>query len=320
MNVLDLCAGIGGLSLGLRAATDCRTVAYVEREAYAAAVLVSQMEAGALDAAPVWSDLRTFPAQEFRGCVDIITAGFPCQPHSLAGKRLGTADHRWLFDDIADIIYEVAPGIVFLENVPGLANTGLDRVLGSLASLGFDAEWGVFSAAEVGAPHWRKRLFILAAHAERAELWQQPRRCSGKSGAGEARPRVNGEEGIVANADRRRLKELEERNGEPSTGDQGKLGHDAERCGVGNANQSGPSLRQGKPNNSRAEQQAIERASWWATKSKVGRVADGFPGRVDQLRALGNAVVSATVSLAWMTLYGRQRARSTDTTHGPDAS
>ncbi len=160
--VLSLCAGIGGLDLGLRLACGARTVCYVEREAYACAVLVARMEEGALDAAPIWFDLLTFDGRPWAGAVDIVAAGFPCQPFSVAGAQLGVEDERWIWPDIARIVREVRPRYVFLENVPPLVKHGLGIVLADLAALGFDAEWGVFAASEVGAPHQRERIFILA--------------------------------------------------------------------------------------------------------------------------------------------------------------
>lgn len=164
LNGLALCAGVGGIELGLKLAIgeDYRTICYVEREAYAAAALVARMEDAALDSAPIWDDLTTFDGGHWRGIVDIITAGFPCQPFSYAGKREGVNDDRWLWPDIERIIQQVRPGYIFLENVPGLFTSGFGHVLGSLASLGFNAEWDVFSACRVGAPHTRDRVFILA--------------------------------------------------------------------------------------------------------------------------------------------------------------
>lgn len=165
LRALSLCSGIGGLDLGVKRALGdgVRTVCYVEREAYAAAVLVARMAESALDAAPVWDDLDTFDARAWRGAVDIVVAGFPCQPWSVAGSRLGTEDERWLWPRIAEIIGDVGPRYAFLENVPGLVNgRGLGAVLGGLADLGFDAEWTTLRASDVGAPHRRERLFILA--------------------------------------------------------------------------------------------------------------------------------------------------------------
>ena len=178
MNGLALCAGIGGLELGLTAALAgrYRTVCYVEREAYAAACLVARMEDAALDTAPVWDDISTFDGRPWRGVVDVVAAGYPCQPHSVAGKRKGAADERNLWPAVARIISECAPALVFLENVPGAMRFTYEHVLPDLSRLGYRVEAGLFSAEEVGAPHRRRRLFVLA-HASGSELagWQGER-------------------------------------------------------------------------------------------------------------------------------------------------
>lgn len=172
------------LDEGLRAGCEFlgieqRTVCYVEREAFAAATLVKNMEAGVLDQAPIWSDLVTFDGAAWRGRVDCITAGFPCQPHSVAGKRKGTQDERWLWQDIARIIRDVSPRFVFLENVRGLLSSGgFTPVITTLVTLGFDIEWGVLAASQVGAAHQRERIFILA-YRDRLRQ-QQPHRANSK--------------------------------------------------------------------------------------------------------------------------------------------
>lgn len=163
LRALHLCSGYGGFELGLRlAGVPARTVAHVERDSYAAATLVARMEDQTLDRAPIWSDLTTFDGGPWRGRVDLITAGFPCQPFSAAGLGRGVDDERWLWPDIARIVADVGPRFVFLENVPQLVRLGLPHVLADLAALGFDAEWGLLSAAEVGAPHKRERFWLLA--------------------------------------------------------------------------------------------------------------------------------------------------------------
>ena len=158
---LALCAGVGGLELGLRS-LGVVCVGMVERDAFAASVLVGRMEDAALDPAPVWSDLATFDGRPWRGLVDVLSAGYPCQPFSVAGKKLGAADERHLWPEVARIIGECRPAAVVLENVERHVRDGLREVLGDLASLGFDAEWGVLSAGAVGAPHQRERVFVLA--------------------------------------------------------------------------------------------------------------------------------------------------------------
>jgi DNA (cytosine-5)-methyltransferase 1 len=178
LRVLSVCTGGAGLDRGLgRAEPSARTVCYVEVEAFACAILVAQMEAGTLDRAPVWSDARTFDGRAWRGAVDCVVAGFPCQDISSAGKRAGIQGSKsevWF--DVARIVRDVRPRIVFLENVDDLVIRGIDTVLGHLAEMGFAACWGVFSAAEVGAPHLRERIFILAvaepSSRGQRELWQ----------------------------------------------------------------------------------------------------------------------------------------------------
>lgn len=160
---IGLCAGYGGIELGLgRVVPNMRTVALCEIEAFAVANLVAKMEAGLMDPAPVWPDLKTFPWGAFRDRVDILTGGYPCQPFSAAGKRAGKDDPRHLWPYIADGIRLLQPRLCFFENVEGHITLGLSDVIEDLAGMGYRATWGLFSAAEVGAPHQRKRVFILA--------------------------------------------------------------------------------------------------------------------------------------------------------------
>lgn len=160
--VLALFAGVGGLELGLHLATAGRThvVGWVERDAHAAATLVARM--AILGDAPLWDDAATFDARPYRGRVDLVSAGFECQPWSVAGKRRGKDDRRWTWPHVARIVGECAPAAAFFENVPGLRSGGLQPVLTDLAALGFNAEWTTLSARACGAPHGRDRLWILA--------------------------------------------------------------------------------------------------------------------------------------------------------------
>jgi DNA (cytosine-5)-methyltransferase 1 len=160
---VGLCAGYGGIELGLkRAVPDLRTVALCEIEAFAVANLVAKMEAGFMDPAPVWPNLKTFPWGAFRDRVDILTGGYPCQPFSAAGQRKGKQDPRHLWPWIADGIRLLRPRVCFFENVEGHISLGLSDVIEDLAGMGYRTTWGIFSASEVGAPHQRKRVFILA--------------------------------------------------------------------------------------------------------------------------------------------------------------
>ncbi|KAB7742799.1 DNA cytosine methyltransferase [Parvibaculum sedimenti] len=160
---LSLCSGAGGLDLGLAIAIPgYRAVGHVERETYAAAILVARMEDASLDRAPVWDDVASFDGRPWRGAVDIVTAGYPCQPFSVAGKRRGADDPRHLWPHVARIIGEVEPPFVFLENVANHLRLGFPEVAAGLVGMGYRLAAGIFTAAEVGAPHKRERLFILA--------------------------------------------------------------------------------------------------------------------------------------------------------------
>lgn len=171
MNVvrtLELCAGVGMLGEGLHAGIRhlggvARSVGYVERDAYAAALLLERMEEQALEPAPVWAgNLQDVRWEQWHGSVDCVLAGFPCQPHSMAGSRKGTDDDRWIWPAIADCIRRIEPGFVFLENVSGLRSSGgFAPVLADLAALGFRVEWDSLRASDVGASHQRERVFIL---------------------------------------------------------------------------------------------------------------------------------------------------------------
>lgn len=156
---IELCAGIGGISIvlgRLGAVPVCR----VERDSYAASVLVARMEDSSLGRAPIWDDLTTFDGRAWRGCVDIVAAGFPCQPFSLAGKRRGDDDERAIWPEIERIIGECEPSIVFLENVQPEA---FRRPFAGLRGLGFEfAPLLRIAAEDVGAPHRRMRCFALA--------------------------------------------------------------------------------------------------------------------------------------------------------------
>lgn len=146
------------------------------------------MEEEALDRAPIWDDLSTFDCEPYRGLVDLVSAGFPCQPFSYAGKQRGSDDERWLWPDVARVVREIRPSLVFLENVPGLLAHGLGDVLGDLAACGYDAEWDVFRASDVGAPHLRERIFVLAwrvSDAVRDALRDEPERRQGPASASE---------------------------------------------------------------------------------------------------------------------------------------
>ena len=159
---LALFAGAGGGILGGKLC-GWRTVCAVEFDEYARSVLLARQNDGSLEPFPIWDDVRTFMGKPWTGLVDVVSGGFPCQDISAAGKGAGLEGERsGLWVEMARIIREVRPRFVFVENSPALVSRGLGRVLGDLASMGFDAEWGVLGAHHAGAAHERERLWIVA--------------------------------------------------------------------------------------------------------------------------------------------------------------
>jgi DNA (cytosine-5)-methyltransferase 1 len=158
---LALFAGAGGGILGGHM-LGWRTVCAVEWESYPASVLCARQNDRILAPFPIWDDVCTFDGRPWRGIIDVVSGGFPCQDISAAGGGGGiTGSRSGLWKEMARIVGEVRPRYVFVENSPMLTSRGLGTVLGDLAALGFDAEWGVLSAADVGAPHLRERIWVL---------------------------------------------------------------------------------------------------------------------------------------------------------------
>ncbi len=164
---LALFAGAGGGILGGRL-LGWRTVCAVEYDPYARSVLLARQRDGHLERFPIWDDVRTFDGRLWRGSVDVISGGFPCQDISCAGSGAGLKGARsGLWGHMARIVCEVRPRHVLVENSPMLTSRGLGVVLGDLAAMGYDARWGVLGAHHVGAPHKRDRIWIVARDADR---------------------------------------------------------------------------------------------------------------------------------------------------------
>lgn len=250
----SLFAGIGGIDLGFeRAGMVCKW--QVEINPYAQRVLAKHWpEVRRHD------DVRTWPQPDTER-VDVIAGGFPCQDISYAGKGAGLAGERsGLFYEVTRIVREMGPRVVVLENVAALLTRGLGDVLGTLASLGYDAEWHCIPAAAVGAPHIRDRVFILAnAIGERSG----PRRAERK-----------GFERSIESV---------------STG--ASLADTKDAIGRANGGIEAARGSQYRQQPRRAISGTVSRFDWWETEPAVGRVANGVPARVDRLRGLGNAVV-----------------------------
>jgi len=164
MNELALFAGAGGGILGGHL-LGWRTVCAVEWEPYPASVLCARQNDGLLPPFPIWDDVQTFDGKPWRGIVDVVSGGFPCQDISAAGAGAGIDGERsGMWTEMARIIREVRPSHVFVENSPMLTTRGLGSVLGDLAAMGFDARWGVLGADFAGFDHKRNRIWIVADH------------------------------------------------------------------------------------------------------------------------------------------------------------
>lgn len=296
-NILSICSGIGGLDLGISLAMPtAHTICYIERQAYCAADLVARMEDQALDDAPIWSDVATFDGAPWRGLVDCIIGGIPCQPHSVAGKRRGQEDERWLWDAVLRIIDDTAAPALFFENVPALRTSGLEQILQDLASRGFDAEWDVFSASSVGAPHKRERLFLAA------------RALSGTAGAALGEPAERGvlDEAVgwhtiaqdvggrVADTDGYRLQVFGERIADDREWSSRVRARDAyrRRCSPWPP-----------PSTTSFDEWPLDVPT--PTVTGIRRGSDGAAAWVERVHALGNAVVPEQVALAWRVLWSR---------------
>ena len=324
--VISFCAGYGGIERGLElAGIEHRVLAYVEIEAFAIANLVAKMEQGELVPAPIYTDLKTFPSDLFRDSVDIITGGYPCQPFSVAGKAQAFDDPRHLFPYILDHVRTIRPAQCFFENVEGHINRGLESVLQDLEGAGYDSTWGIFSAEEVGAPHQRKRIFILA-NSSGAGRQQISRSTHENESEHEGRSTVqtnitssHGEgnrERSMANPDSSGLKQSHKENeNEPSKQPdsrslQSKSTHTDSEGLEGRLHREVTDSQRWQEQEVRCSTEcghrgSGDRHSGWASEPNVGRVVDGCSDRVDRLRLLGNGVVPQTAARAWEVLNGR---------------
>lgn len=280
----SLFSGIGGIDLGLqRAGFEVKW--QCEIDDYAQKVLAKHWPN-----TPRFRDIRECGVHNLTS-VDLIAGGFPCQPHSLAGKRKAGADERNLWPEFYRIICELRPQWVLAENVPGLLSSEhgqfFGRVLRDLATCGYDAEWQVLSAAAFGAPHIRERVFLVAyANGSRRNWWEhQP---ISRQYECTSYPGQNGNKKQMADTRSTGCQELDI----ATLTD--RQGYATRRSPAPGTMEDAASRRERQyifPRRAQGPQPLIEQSSWWATESSVGRVADGVPRRVDRLRGLGNAVV-----------------------------
>jgi len=269
---LDLFSGIGGFALAA-AWAGLRTIGFAETDKYANKVLSKHWPE-----VPNFGDVRNVSAAKISEPIFVLTGGFPCQPFSLAGKRGGAADYRYLWPEMRRCISELQPAWVLAENVPGLAGMELDNVLADLAGAGYEREVLSIPACGVDARHKRQRLWIVA-HATR-NLRRALR---------DALPDApDGTSSDVANnpGGGRRTR----RTGRPDSG------------GARATEQALPDVADAHRQSARRAAKPRQEYSQWATEPDVGRVAHGIPARVDRLRGLGNAIVPqiAEKLMRWM--------------------
>lgn len=321
-NIISFCTGYGGIELGIkRAGVDVRTVVNVEIEAFCCANLGAKIEEGRMDNAPIYTDLKTFPAEIFRGKIHGITCGYPCQPFSSAGKRKGEEDPRHLWPYIRRHIRAIGPSWVLAENVRGHTTMGLWRVLSDLEEDGYRTEWGLFSAEETGAPHQRIRVFILARLGDSDVRYERSHEF--KRGVLSAQTEDRQASGFERTSDTRELahtasrepRQSQARNGgqDIGGGSEEELGNarngrfskcEARRLHQPKEKPWANTLRSNKwPARPGEEQYEWEEPRVTEAQSELGGAVDGLTHRVDRLRLLGNGVVPQTAELAWKTLW-----------------
>ena len=299
MNELALFAGAGGGILG-GLLLGWKTVCAVELDPYAASVLVARQNDGILPPFPIWDDVCTFDGRPWHGLVDVVSGGFPCQDISTAGRGAGiTGERSGLWKEFARIVGEVRPRFAFVENSPALTIRGLDVVLGDLAEIGYDAEWCVLGADDCGAPHHRKRIWILAyaKGGKSGEQTERERRENISRGSQKTNvadtPEMRRREGdTLTGGTRQGTGAQEKRYGLADCGDV----PDAKGEQVGFAGQSWidgsiqdisnaaePGLEGSEPAGERPGERGLpaQRRGWWESEPDVGRIFNGLAKGMD---------------------------------------
>jgi len=287
LKVLDLFSGIGGFSRGFEATGFFETISFVENEPYCQAVLKHHWPE-----VPILGDITDVRGPDLPTRPDVICGGFPCQPFSQAGKQQAQDDARHLWPEMFRLIRECRPTWVVGENVAGLIRLGLDEVLDDLESEGYSTRTFNIPACSVGAPHLRQRLWIVAHSDSESE--------PDGSFDGNARQRqlgfefvadseCRGERGRRVSRSRKDNSKNEEGLSEKSRG-LGKTVADSDRDDRGRGRSTKSSGRKSRMEHwSGGECNRSE--EWWEVEPSVGRLVDGLPNRVPQLRALGNSII-----------------------------
>lgn len=273
MNELALFSGAGGGILG-GSLLGWRTVAAVEVEDYPRRVLLQRQADGLLPRFPIWDDIRTFDGTPWRGRVDVISGGFPCQDISAAGSGKGISGERsGLWSEMSRVISEVRPKYAFIENSSNLLVRGGTRVIEDLTQMGYDCKWGVISAADIGANHVRKRIWIVA----------YPQRMGRETG-----PEERGESTNQESSDQSNNSNQDERTRDFSNTQRERL--------EGQSNSGEPEVSWTWSNS------AFGHKQWWLFEPRLDRVAHGVAHRVDRLKAIGNGQVPLCAATAWRML------------------
>lgn len=261
-------------------------VCAVEIHQYCQQVLSARQKDGFIPWFPIFDDVQTFDGRSWRGLVEVVAGGFPCQDISVAGKGAGIDGERsGLWSEMARIIGEVRPRFAFVENSPALVNRGLGRVLGDLAALGYDCKWGVLGAADVGAPHQRDRLWIMARYALPA--WEQCGCCD------EFWCNIHDMHAFECDCP-----PIEEWNSDPYMADTNS--HSLQ--GLEPESQPGGYERPAGLHDRARSIQPWSADPADAPESRLGRVANGVANRVDRLKAIGNGQVPLCAATAWKLL------------------
>ena len=282
MRLLDLFSGIGGFSLAAEWVwgDELEIVGFCEIEEYTQKILSKNFPG-----VPIYEDITKLNGKDFKD-IDLITGGFPCQDISIAGKGAGLEGERsGLWAELCRIISEVQPRYALIENVPMLSIRGGTRVIADLAEIGYDCEWQIIGADDVGAWHRRKRIWIVAYP-----------RCDGRGNLQQRSIRRNGTRELAQGIDRNTKTVKASR---PSAASEVVPNTNRTRIRASRfrINKHRKTETQRPERKIPRPQSESGRHSWWSTEPNVGRVAHGIPSRVERLKGLGNAIVPQVAAL-----------------------
>jgi DNA (cytosine-5)-methyltransferase 1 len=312
MTHLDLFSGIGGFSLAAES-VGFKTIGFSEIDPYASSILKKHWPG-----VPNFGDIRNITGGGI-GHVTIITGGFPCQPFSVAGKKLGDTDSRHLWPELCRIVSEVRPKWCLFENVPGLLSNDAGRIFGNvlrdLAQIGYDAIWNCVPASSVGANHQRDRVWIVAHPRHDAGSTEQECKCKASpeksfgmcqtdvaNSMSSKQRRIEWESQAQENvmADTRCQPErntIHGRHNERSSIYSPGCSEVCDPNGKGLEGQRKVTIR------TKSEFGDVGDPSWWSVEPDVGRVANGIPNRVHRLKCLGNSIVPAVAEIFLKEIY-----------------